>query len=154
MNDKQSQLTIGRIAKLADVGIDTIRFYERRGLLPAPARTASGYRIYAPDTVGRLNFIRRAKDLGFSLEEISTLLYLQDSGGAKTEIREITQRKLEHIDTKIDNLERMRAVLHDLHQQCVGSGDIDGCPIIEALADEDVELALTAAPQAQHGTKT
>ena len=136
--DKQAdqKLTIGRIASQADVGIDTIRFYERRGLLPTPSRTTSGYRIYVPETVGRLNFIRRAKTVGFSLQEISTLLELQDTGGAKSEIKTITQRKLEHIDAKIDDLKRMRDVLHTLNQDCSGKGDIGGCPIIEALSED------------------
>ena len=88
MNDKTEKLTIGRVASQAGVGIDTVRFYERRGLLPEPERTASGYRIYTVETIDRLNFIRRAKDLGFSLEEISTLLDLQESGGSKAEVRE------------------------------------------------------------------
>jgi Hg(II)-responsive transcriptional regulator len=135
------KLTIGRIAKLADVGIDTVRFYERRGLLPAPQRTASGYRIYAADTVGRLNFIRRAKGLGFSLEEITTLLDLQDNGGAKAAVKKITQRKLEQINAKIDDLIRMRDVLTELNKDCTGNGDIGGCPIIEALSDDNYEQA-------------
>ena len=132
-------LTIGRIASLAEVGIDTVRFYERRGLLPTPPRTASGYRIYAPETVGRLNFIRRAKTLGFSLEEILTLLELQDTGGAKSEVKTITQRKLDHINAKIDDLTRMRDVLNTLNQDCTGNGDVGGCPIIEALSENTSE---------------
>jgi Hg(II)-responsive transcriptional regulator len=141
MNSKGSKLTIGRVAGQAGVGIDTIRFYEQRGLLPEPARTAAGYRIYAPDTIHRLNFIRRSKDLGFSLEEISTLLDLQESGGSKTEVRKITERKLADINARIDDLNRMRAVLSDLHAECSGSGDACGCPIIEALADDHLALA-------------
>jgi Hg(II)-responsive transcriptional regulator len=135
-NATSNKLTIGRIARLANVGIDTVRFYERRGLLPTPQRTAAGYRIYAADTVVRLNFIRRAKSLGFSLEEVSTLLELQDSGGAKSEVKTITQRKLDHINAKIDDLQRMRDVLHTLNQDCSGSGDVGGCPIIDALAND------------------
>lgn len=131
-------LTIGRIAKLADVGIDTVRFYERRGLLPEPQRTDSGYRLYSTDTISRLHFIRRAKDLGFSLEEITILLNLQDNGGPKAEVKAITKRKLSQINTKIDDLLRMRVVLQELDEECSGAGDICGCPIIEALSDESI----------------
>lgn len=129
------KLTIGRIAKLADVGVDTVRFYEQRGLLPEPKRTAAGYRLYTPDTVSRLSFIRRAKALGFSLEDITTLLNLQDNGGPKSEVKAITQRKLDGINAKISDLQNMRDVLNDLNKQCSGRGDICGCPIIEALSD-------------------
>ena len=141
MSSLTDKLTIGRVASQAGVGIDTVRFYERRGLLPEPDRTASGYRIYAPETIDRLNFIRRAKDLGFSLEEISTMLDLQESGGSKAEVRKITERKLANINARIEDLNRMRNVLNDLHAECSGSGDACGCPIIEALADDDIAPA-------------
>jgi len=131
-------LTIGRIAKQADVGIDTIRFYEQKGLLPVPQRTAKGYRLYPPAIVERLSFIRRAKRLGFSLEEITALLDLQDNGGAKAEVKALTHRKLDEISTRIADLERMRDVLQTLNKQCSGRGNVAGCPIIEALADDQV----------------
>lgn len=131
------QLTIGRVAKLADVGVDTIRFYERRGLLPEPARTATGYRVYADATVDRLRFIKRAKALGFSLQEITTLLDLQDNGGPKASVKAITTRKLTQIEAKISDLERMRSVLSKLDRDCSGTGDVCGCPIIDALMDPD-----------------
>ena len=84
MNKAASKkLTIGRLAREAGVGIDTVRFYERRGLLPAPERTAAGYRLYDTDAAARILFIRRAKRLGFTLDEIMTLLRLQDEGGKK-----------------------------------------------------------------------
>ena len=134
-NSGAKSLTIGRIAEQADVGIDTIRFYERRGLLPEPQRTASGYRLYTPDIIRRLNFIRRAKDLGFTLEEIISLLALQDSGGAKAEVKKLTRRKLEQIDSKMNDLGRMREVLTALENDCAGTGDVRSCPIIEALSD-------------------
>lgn len=134
-SNAQQNLTIGRIARLAGVGVDTIRFYERRGLLPVPRRTPSGYRLYNPDTVNRLSFIRRAKALGFSLEEITTLLDLQDSGGPKAEVKAITQRKLDAVNNKIDDLVRMRDALSQLNKECSGQGDICGCPIIEVLSD-------------------
>jgi Hg(II)-responsive transcriptional regulator len=149
-NKQQNLLTIGRIAQQADVGIDTIRFYERRGLLPKPNRTSSGYRIYTPDTIRRLNFIRKAKTLGFVLEEIISLLELQDSKGAKAEVKTLTRRKLEQIETKISDLERMREVLSALEHDCAGTGDVRTCPIIEALSEapapDDADITTTTNP--------
>jgi len=131
---QQNLLTIGRIAEQADVSIDTIRFYERRGALPEPQRTAAGYRLYAPDTIRRIDFIRRAKNLGFTLEEIIALLKLQDTGGAKAAVKALTRRKLEQIDNKMQDLMRMRKVLSALEHDCAGTGDVRTCPIIEALS--------------------
>lgn len=136
-NTLTHSLTIGRLAKRADIGIDTVRFYERRGLLPQPARTGAGYRIYTEETVARLHFIRRAKVLGFSLEEIQSLLRLQDSGGQKSAVKKLTADKLRQIDEKIADLSRIQQVLTKLESQCSGSGTVDGCPIIEALSSED-----------------
>ncbi len=130
-------LTIGRLAEQADVGIDTVRFYERRGLLPEPARTLSGYRLYQPDMVNRLRFIRRAKSLGFSLDEIALLLRLQDAGGSKSEVKKLTAHKLEEIETKIADLSKIQDVLKQLASECSGTGDIAGCPIIEAFLEDD-----------------
>ncbi|MDP6437304.1 MAG: MerR family transcriptional regulator [Gammaproteobacteria bacterium] len=132
-----SRLTIGRLSRQAGVGIDTVRFYERRGLLPSPARSASGYRLYGEDTIARIRFIRRAKGLGFTLDEIETLLRLQDQGGKKSAVRKLTENKLAQINTKIDDLERMREVLKQLSSECNGRGNVDSCPIIEALASEE-----------------
>jgi len=149
-NQSLKPLRIGRVAQQADVGIDTVRFYERRGLLPEPQRTAAGYRLYPPGTVTRLRFIRRAKELGFSLDEIGSLLALQDTGGRKSEVKAITHRKLEQIDTKIDALSRMRDVLSQLYGECSGTGDVNGCPIIETLSEfpvDDAEPAGNAASE-------
>ncbi len=136
MIETVTSLTIGKLAQQAGVGIDTVRFYERRRLLPEPARTASGYRLYAPESVARIRFIRRAKDLGFSLDEIDTLLGLHDVGGTKAEVKALTERKLEQIDAKIDHLQRIRTVLKGLSDQCSGEGDISACPIIESLTHD------------------
>ena len=133
----QNALKIGAVAKAADVSIDTVRFYESRGLLPAPARTAAGYRLYDQSTVERLSFIGRAKDLGFTLNEVVLLLELQDKGGPKADVRAITHAKLEQIDRKIQDLQRMRKVLGQLNSYCSGEGSVEGCPIIEALAEGD-----------------
>ena len=149
-NSQAKSLTIGRLAQQADVGIDTVRFYERRGLLPEPARTASGYRLYTPETIDRLNFIRRAKDLGFTLEEIISLLGLQDSRGSEAAVKELTRRKLEQINSKMQDLGRMRDVLTALEHDCAGTGDVRTCPIIEALSDgavvDDADIAKKKNP--------
>ena len=132
-----SQLTIGRLARRAAVGIDTVRFYERRGLLPNPDRTPAGYRLYPESIVDRIRFIRRAKDLGFSLDEIESLLDLHDHGGRKSTVKELTRNKLEEIDARITDLTRIRDVLRELDRRCSGHGDVTGCPIIDALSGEE-----------------
>jgi MerR family copper efflux transcriptional regulator len=129
--------TIGKLADRAGVGIDTVRFYERRGLLPKPQRTASGYRLYDEASINRIRFVRRAKQLGFTLDEIEILLQLQDKGGRKAEVKSITTRKLEQIDAKIADLSRMRDVLTTLAAECSGQGNISTCPIIEAIAEDE-----------------
>ncbi|MCP4002193.1 MAG: MerR family DNA-binding protein [Gammaproteobacteria bacterium] len=131
--EKQTSLTIGRTAKQAGVTIDTIRFYEHRGLLPMPQRTANGYRLYPPETVSRLHFIRRAKGLGFTLDEIHTLLKLQDMGGAKADVKALTEHKLKQIEIKITDLQLMQDALRKLNTQCSGTGNVSNCPIIETL---------------------
>ena len=137
LEETPKTLTIGRLAKQAAVGIDTVRFYERRGLLPEPSRTASGYRLYSDDTIARIRFIRRAKSLGFSLDEIGNLLELHDRGGRKSAVKQITQRKLEQINARIADLSRIRDVLRELESECSGAGDINGCPIIETLTTSE-----------------
>ena len=140
MNMQSSnQFTIGRLAQQAGVGIDTVRFYERRGLLPQPQRTPSGYRLYSEDTINRIRFVRKAKRLGFTLDEIGNLLKLQDQGGQKSEVKAITTLKLEQIDAKIADLSRMRTVLETLATECSGRGGVSTCPIIEAIASDDAD---------------
>jgi len=134
-------LTIGRLAHAAEVGIDTVRFYERAGLLKKPQRTAAGYRLYAESDAGRLRFIRRAKALGFSLKEIAELLRLNDGGGRRGAVRALAERRLAEIERKLTQLSRMRETLRDLVHQCHGDGPLAGCPIIEAVLPVE-----TAAP--------
>ena len=126
-------LTIGKLARAAEVGIDTVRFYERAGLLKRPARTPAGYRLYAQADAARLRFIRRAKTLGFSLEEIAELLRLNDGGGRRGAVRAVAERRLEEIEQKLAELGRMRDTLRRLVHQCHGDGALAGCPIIEAV---------------------
>ena len=130
-------LSIGRLARASGVGVETIRFYEREGLLAPPPRTAAGYRQYDAEAVERLGFIRRAKQLGFSLEEIRELLGLAEAHGDRARVKALAEHKLAEIERRIDELRRMRAALAELNRQCSGRGPVEGCPIIEALADTD-----------------
>lgn len=132
-------LTIGKLAEQAGVGIDTIRYYERAGLLPSPPRRASGYRDYPLDTLSRLRFIRRAKDLGFALEEIGELLALSGSGDGVPAIRAAARAKLELVEHKLTELERVRDALKTLIRACPGHGPTTACPILRALSDERPE---------------
>ncbi len=133
-------LTIGKLARLADVGIDTVRFYERAGLLPKPTRTASGYRNYAEDDADRLRFIRRAKALGFTLEEISELLALHAGKGSRAAVKALAERRVAQLNQKIRELTVIRDTLHSHARHCSGKGSVRGCPIIETL------LAQTSLP--------
>ena len=127
--------TIGKLASATDVGIDTVRFYERAGLLKKPERTAGGYRLYEARDADRLRFIRRAKALGFSLDEIRELLRLNDGGGKRAAVRTIAERRLAEIEQKAAELTRMRHTLRHLVHECDGHGSLEGCPIIEAVLD-------------------
>lgn len=133
MSTNASCMTIGRLARASSVGVETIRFYEREGLLDEPARTASGYRQYPPETAERLGFIRRAKALGFSLAEIRELLALAEPRDSRARVKALTEHKLAQIERRIDELRRMREALADLNRQCSGHGPVEGCPIIETL---------------------
>jgi Cu(I)-responsive transcriptional regulator len=130
-------MRIGDLAKRAGVRIDTVRYYERQGLLPAPARQASGYRVYDPNDVARLHFVRRAKALGFTLVEIRDLLALSgrredDMGSLKAAATE----KLADVEAKLAELTRVRDGLQALVASCPGHGALDQCPILNALAEE------------------
>jgi MerR family copper efflux transcriptional regulator len=136
--DNSSHLTIGAVAKRARVGIDTVRYYERRGLLPDPQRRLSGYRDYAPDAVGRLRFIRRAKNLGFTLTEIRELLAL--SGDRERGVKGVKQRaeaRLGEVEARIHELQRVRRGLKELIAACPGHGPLESCPILRALGGEE-----------------
>jgi len=133
-----THMTIGTIARAAGVGIDTVRFYEREGLLPEPKRRASGYRDYQPATVQRLRFIRRAKELGFSLEEIRELLAL--SADRERGVRGVKQRaesRLAEVERRIRELRRVQRGLKHLIDACPGHGALESCPILTALGDTE-----------------
>ena len=142
-----TDLTRGQLARLCGVGPETIRFYERRGLIPEAPRSNSGYRRFGEEAAGRLVFIRRAKSLGFTLPEIAELLELHhDSGAGRARVKALAESKLREIEAKINDLTRMRSVLSDLARQCSGRGPVAGCPIIEALA-QDTEDRASAPPE-------
>ena len=127
-------LTIGEVARQAGVGVETVRFYERQGLLAEPQRRASGYRQYDHEAVAVLRFIRRAKELGFTLKEIKALLALRLDGTAtRAEVREQARAKVADIEARIADLGRMRDVLTKLIKKCHGNGSASGCPILETL---------------------
>jgi MerR family mercuric resistance operon transcriptional regulator len=125
-------LTINVTAKKAGVGIETIRYYQRIGLIDQPEKPLSGYRVYSEDTISRLRFIQRAKELGFSLAEISRLLALGD--GSCLETKELAAHKLEIIKSKLQDLQSMASTLEKLIQSCESNPDYQGCPIITAIA--------------------
>lgn len=136
--NKMGALTIGRLAREAGVNLETVRYYERRGLLPTPPRSISGYRLFPKDAARRLRFIRRAQELGFSLREIRELLSLRvanRSGSAV--IRRKAEAKVADIESKIKSLESMRATLRKLTKACAGCGPISECPILESLDREE-----------------
>ena len=125
--------TIGSLAQASGVGVETVRYYERRGLVAQPGRSSGAYRRYGSGHVDRIRFIRRAQDLGFSLEEIGTLLELQD-GTDRRSIRHIAGKRLEETRRRIADLQRIERVLRHLLHECEGHGKAPRCPIISAIA--------------------
>lgn len=133
-----SALTIGKVAQQAGVGVETVRFYTREGLLPEPPRRSFGFRTYPTETVQRLQFIQRAKQLGFSLKEIRELLDLRVSPDVTcADVRRLATTKVVDIEDRIRDLQRMRKALRSLAEHCQGDGPISGCPILDHLARSD-----------------
>ncbi len=134
----RSALTIGHVAREAGVNIDTVRYYERAGLLPPPRRRASGYRDYDAEVVPKLRFIRRAKELGFSLDDIRDLLALSvDRERGVHGVRERAAARLAEVETRIAELRRVQRGLRQLVAACPGHGALEGCPILAALGREN-----------------
>ena len=132
---RQQMMKIGAVAARADVNIQTVRYYERRGLLPKPRRTASNYRLYSEDNVRRVRFVKRAQELGFSLKEIKELLALRiDSRATRVQVRERAEAKITDIEEKIRSLRAIKKTLTRLATTCGGGGgSVGDCPILEAL---------------------
>jgi MerR family transcriptional regulator, copper efflux regulator len=131
-------LTIGEAAKRARVHVETLRYYERRGLLVKPLRSKSNYRQYADDTVRRVRFIKAAQTLGFSLKEIRELLSLQAAPQANcADIRTRAETKITDLDAKIDLLIAMKHALSKLIEECLTDGPLTDCPILAALENQE-----------------
>lgn len=130
-------LTIGQLAKQSNVHVETLRYYERRGLIPKPARTVSNYRIYSAENLRRVKFIKQAQELGFSLKEIKQLLALRAAPRARcADVRSYAIQKIGDIQDRIGSLQRMRTGLEKLLRECSGDLPITECPILESLESE------------------
>jgi MerR family mercuric resistance operon transcriptional regulator len=130
----EKPLSIGALAQSSGVPIETIRYYERIGLLPTPHRSPSGYRAYTADEVRRLSFVRRARELGFSLSEVRALLGLAAQPGATcAEVRDLAAGHVEEIRRKVHDLKAMQRVLDEMIGRCE-RGESPDCPIIHALS--------------------
>jgi MerR family mercuric resistance operon transcriptional regulator len=134
----QTDITIGDVAEAAGVGVETVRYYERRGLISQPARAMGGYRRYGGGHVHRIRFIKRAQDLGFTLEEIESLLKLED-GADRRSIRRIASARLEETRRRIADLRRIERVLAHLLHECETHAKSPRCPIIAAITDAGAE---------------
>src|SRR5712691_7729310 len=134
-------LKTGEVARAGGVNLETIRYYERRGLLPKPPRTPAGYRTFDPEAVRRIRFIKHAQALGFSLKEVRELLSLRvDPRRSCAEVRARAEAKLADIDEKIRGLHAMKKTLARFIAACSGRGPVSECPILEALNEEGVNI--------------
>ena len=134
--------TIGQIAKQTGVTVEAIRFYEKQGLLAKPTRSASGYRLYDDEVVRRVEFIQRAKLLGFSLKEITELLNLRRTHTTTcADVKQVAETKITHIDHKLKELQHMRTALSVLAAQCEMLAGVNDCPILDALEHASTKQA-------------
>ena len=133
-NMTDEKLTISRIARLSGIGIETVRYYQRIGLIEEPSKPKMGYRIYSDATVHKLKFILRAKNLGFTLQEIKELLALD--GGDCRQTQEIAHQKKQLIQHKIDDLQSIYKALEELLLSCQSNPDNTNCPIINTLSKD------------------
>ena len=135
----EQALKIGQLAQRAAVNLQTIRYYEREGLLPEPPRLSSGYRLYTDGMVRRVRFIKRAQEIGFSLAEIRELLSLcADGRRERNKVRTVAQAKIADIEGKMRTLKAMKTVLNRLTERCSGCGPASECPILESIDSEEV----------------
>jgi MerR family mercuric resistance operon transcriptional regulator len=131
----EASLTIGRLAESAQVNVETVRYYQRRGLMREPARPTGSVRRYSNDDVRRIRFIKRAQQLGFTLDEITNLLKLED-GRSCRETEQLAQQKLSLVEARITDLQRLRKTFRDLIGRCESGRGRITCPIIESLIAE------------------
>lgn len=133
-------LTIGQVAKAANVHVETLRYYERRGLVAKPPRSLSAYRSYPEETVPRVRFVKHAQELGFSLREIHELLRLRAMPRARcADVKRRTETKIGEIELKIRALQSIRRALRRLVSQCEGRLPASACPVLEAFDDKAVK---------------
>ena len=129
--------TIGQVARASGVGVETVRFYERERILPAPKRSGAGYRLFPAETVARLKFVKRAQALGFSLEEIRELLALRASPRSNCgPVRRRAERKCEEVEGKIKELRKLKKALDELIDECSGEGPVSQCTILASLEEK------------------
>jgi len=131
---KTIPLTIGRVAKLAGVNVETVRYYQRVGLIEEPRKPLSGYRAYPETYIARIHFIKRAQQLGFTLKEIAELLSLGD--GHCDDVRTLAEQKRARIEAQIKDLNSMREVLERLIEACLKEHTTEHCSLIDALSDK------------------
>ena len=138
------KFSIAQAARRAGVGVETVRFYEKEGLLESPARNASGYRQFTAADVRRLSFVRRAKELGFTLREIKELLSLtEDRAATAGEVKALAAVKLTQLRAQIRDLRRIERALGQLTNECSGAGPTSACPILNAMTLERIGLTLS-----------
>lgn len=130
-----TSFTIGSLARAADVNVETIRYYQRVGLIKEPRKPQTGYRHYPEDSVARIRFIKRAQQLGFSLQEIAQLLQLGD--GRCADVRQQAEEKREQIDKQIQDLTQLRKTLDTLIHACQNGTENQPCPIVQTLAGQN-----------------
>ncbi len=130
-------MKIGELSREADVSVETVRYYERLGLLPKVRRTESGYRKYSEDELRRLKFIVHAKELGFTLDEIGRLLSIRSDGSECESVRALAESKARDLESRIKKMSRMKSVLLELARQCEKKGVLDPCPVLKTLEEEE-----------------
>lgn len=130
-------ITIKQFAARAGVNVTTIRFYERKGLLPNPARASSGYRSYSDSDVTRIRFIRRAHDLGFTLTEILELIDLQKDPAGCAQVHDMIAQRMKEVERQLASLRAIKTALAQHERQCFGEKSPDFCPLLKALEGED-----------------
>jgi MerR family mercuric resistance operon transcriptional regulator len=134
---RMETLTSGNVARLSNVNKETLRFYERKGLIDEPDRNESGYRLYNHETVKRIKFIKNSQDMGFTLREIDELLSLKVENKIQcNEVRKKTEKKIALVNDKIKDLQRIRKALNHLASVCRKKDSTGDCPILEAFYQE------------------
>ncbi|MEH6652136.1 MAG: heavy metal-responsive transcriptional regulator [Motiliproteus sp.] len=138
MNERKDRLKIGQVAAQAEISVETVRYYEKRGLLQSPHRSESDYREYSPQVLDTLALIARAKALGFSLTEVAELLQLQMTPEIdRSQVKQVVSEKLQLVTQKLEQLQQLKTALEGLSHSCDGHGSVDSCPIISFLKQGD-----------------